>query len=331
MVVLAIGYFKGKPTEYVIKYARGRVVAEGHGLAFYYLRHNTNIVAVPTSTIDVSFIFNEITSDFQEITLQGQYTYLITDPNKVASQLNFAVDPRTGSPLSDEPERLPQRITNLIQVDARADIQSRSLEEALVQAPNIAASIATRITESGVLAQFGVELLALNFVSARPNPEVAKALEADYREGLLRRADEAIYARRAAAVEQERAIKENELNTDIALEQQRERLVQLEGANLQQEAEARGKAQELEAQFRARARQLEAEARTKAMQMEVAAYDSTEPGKILALAMRELGANAERIAAALLAPQAAETPSPSAAESDSADQSRDREKARGRK
>jgi len=44
------------------------------------------------------------------------------------------------------------------------------------------------------------------------------------REELLRRADEAIYSRRNAAVEQERAIKENELNTEIAVENKKRQI-----------------------------------------------------------------------------------------------------------
>jgi hypothetical protein len=48
---------------------------------------------------------------------------------------------------------------------------------------------------------------------------MSKALEAEAREALQRRSDEAIYARRNAAVEQERRIKESELNTEIAVEE----------------------------------------------------------------------------------------------------------------
>ena len=77
----------------------------------------------------------------------------------------------------------------------------------------------------------GTELLSVYFVAVKPTPEVAKALEADYRETLLRKADMAIYARRAAAVEEERKIKENELNTEITLEEQRQKLVDLQGQN----------------------------------------------------------------------------------------------------
>ena len=47
--MIQIGFFKGEPTDYVIKYVSGRVAREGMGLAFFYLRHNTSIVTVPTS------------------------------------------------------------------------------------------------------------------------------------------------------------------------------------------------------------------------------------------------------------------------------------------
>jgi hypothetical protein len=51
-----------------------------------------------------------------------------------------------------------------------------------------------------------------------------RALEAETREQLLKEADEAIYARRNSAVEQERAIKENELNTEIAVENKKRQI-----------------------------------------------------------------------------------------------------------
>src|SRR5271157_3846437 len=59
-----IGYFKGQPNEYVIKYSSGRITREGQGLAFFYLQYNTQIVAVPTSSMDANLVFNEVTSSF---------------------------------------------------------------------------------------------------------------------------------------------------------------------------------------------------------------------------------------------------------------------------
>jgi hypothetical protein len=130
----------------------------------------------------------------------------------------------------------------------------------------------------------GAELLSVYFVAAKPTPEVGKALEATYREELLRKADEAIYARRYAAVEEERKIKENELNTDITLERQREQLIERKGANDLAEAENRGKALEREAEYRARANE-----------RELAVYKSFDPRSLVALSMNELGRNAERL------------------------------------
>jgi len=282
--MLDIGYFKAQPTEFVMKYVGGRVKKAGTGLSFYYLRHNTQIVTVPTSSTDSHFVFNEMTSNFQQVTIQGQCTYRVHDPRRAAELLNFTLDTRTRKHISEDPEHLPQRVTNVIQMETRSEIQQRSLEETIGQSEAIAAKILTRIREEALLEPMGIELLSVYFLTAKPTPEVGKALEASYRETLLRRADEAIYARRAAAVEEERKIKENELSTDITLELQRQQLIDLQGDNARQEAEYRGKALELEAAYQARAKELE-----------LAVYRTLDPRSIMALAMQEFGQNAGRI------------------------------------
>jgi regulator of protease activity HflC (stomatin/prohibitin superfamily) len=281
---MQIGFFKGQPTEYIIKYVSGRIAREGQGLAFFYLKHNTNIVVIPTSSTDASFVFNEVTNNFQAVTIQGQFTYRISEPSQAASLLNFTIDPFRRAYLSNDLELLPQRITNVIQMQTRSEIQQRTLEETLRDSQAIAGVALARIQEGALLRPMGVELLRVYFLSAKPTPEVAKALEAEYRETLLRKADEAIYRRRAAAVEEERKIKENELSSDIALEEQRQRLIDLQGNNAQQEAEYRGRALEREAEHRARA-----------TEMELSVYRGLEPDTILALAIKELGENAGKV------------------------------------
>jgi regulator of protease activity HflC (stomatin/prohibitin superfamily) len=280
-----IGYFKGEPTDYVLKFVSGRVQREGPGLAFFYFKHNTQIVTVPTSGIDANFVFNEVTNNFQTVTLQGQLTYRIQNPKMAASLLNFAVDPIKRNYVSNDPEKLPARISNVVQIETRSEIQKRSLEETLRDSQAIAAEVLRRLRDgSPVLQAMGAELLSVYFLSARPTPEVAKALEADYRETLLRKADEATYARRAAAVDEERKIKEKELSSDKALEEQRSALIDLQGENARKEAENRGKALELEAQFKA-----------KAAEAEMGAYRNVDPRLLLAYSMKELGQNAGQI------------------------------------
>lgn len=279
-----IGYFKAQPTEYVIKYAGGKLVKEGPGLAFYYLKHHTQIIAVPTSSIDANFVFNEITSNFQAVTLQGQFTYRIHDAKRAAALLNFTLDPRTRSYVSGDPDKPAQRITNVIQTATRTELKGRSLEDVLGQFETLATAARERAREGGLLAPMGVDLLSVFFTSAQPTPEVARALEAEYRETLLRKADEAISARRAAAVEEERKIKENELNTEIALEEKRRGLVTLAGQNAKLEAENEGQAAEIKAGYQA-----------KAVAMELAAYKEVEPSLVTALALDGLAKNAGKV------------------------------------
>jgi regulator of protease activity HflC (stomatin/prohibitin superfamily) len=275
--MLNIGYFKGQPTEYVLRYSAGKLAREGAGLAFFYLKHNTQVVAVPTTSMDGSFVFNEVTNNFQSVTIQGQLTYRIHDPRRAAALLNFRIEPQTHAYASEDPNRLAQRITNVVQMETRGELQKLTLEEALGRYETVAATVQRRVKEGALLDPMGVELLSVYFVAAKPTPEVAKALEADYRETLLRKADEAIYARRASAVEEERKIKENELNTEITLEEQRRRLIELKGANDVREAENRGQALERESESRARAREKEQRPNSRLGTGPIRAYPFRQP------------------------------------------------------
>src|ERR1700730_8590348 len=224
-------FIKTEPTQYVIQYRNGRPVREGAGLAFWYFAPSTSMIVVPTASVNEPFIFPEITSDFQEVTIQGQITYRVTDPRRTAALLNFTFGPK-GSYVSEDPKKLSQRLINQVQVTMRAEVQALSLKAGLVQ-------------DHPPVKTLGLELLGLSLLAVKPRPETAKALEAEAREALLRRADEAIYTRRNAAVEQERTIKENELATEIAVENKKrqvreaqmeaERSVQTRRLQMQQE------------------------------------------------------------------------------------------------
>jgi regulator of protease activity HflC (stomatin/prohibitin superfamily) len=282
--MFGIGYFKAQPTEFVRKVAGGRVKKEGQALSFYYLKRRTSIVVVPVSSADATFVFNEQTGNYQAVTIQGQLTYRIVEPRRTIEMLNYVVDPKRRAHVSQDPERLEQRIVVAVQMETRRQVEGKSLEEVLGNAASISAEVQEEVTSRALLAPLGVELLSLNFTSVSPNPEVGKALEAEYRESLLRRADEAIYARRAAAVEEEGKIKSNELEGEISLARERERLIDLEAANDRKVSQAWGERRELEAGFTARA-----------SEMELAPYRDLDPRKVLALAMRDIGNNADKV------------------------------------
>ena len=167
-------------------------------------------------------------------------------------------------------------------------------------------------------------------MAIRPTPETARALEAEARERILREADEAIYARRNAAVEQERAIKENELNTEIAVEnkkrQIREAQMEAEKAVQQKEREIREAEmaakialeesnKELVALSTANARQ-EADAKAYGMSAAMKAFAGTDsktlqalasigmqPGQLVALAFKGLAESADKIGQLNVSPE----------------------------
>ena len=282
--MFGIGYFKAQPTEFVRKVAGGRVKREGQALSFYYLKRRTSIVIVPVSSADAAFVFNEQTGNYQAVAIQGQLTYRIVEPRRTMDMLNYVIDPKRRMHVSQDPERLEQRIVVAVQMETRRQVEDKSLEEVLGNAASISAEVQEVVRSRALLAPLGVELLSLNFTSVSPNPEVGKALEAEYRETLLRRADEAIYTRRAAAVEQEAKIKSNELEGEISLARERERLIDLEAANDRKVSQAWGERRELEAGFTARA-----------SEMELAPYRDLDPRKVLALAMRDIGNNADKV------------------------------------
>jgi len=94
----------------------------------------------------------------------------------------------------------------------------------LISSDSIVSEALLKFRDSESVRNLGIEVLALSILAIKPTPETSRALEAEAREALQRRADEAIYARRNAAVEQERLIKESELNTEIAVEEKKRQI-----------------------------------------------------------------------------------------------------------
>jgi len=218
-----MAYMKVPPTKYVIHYRQGKIKREGAGLSFFYFVPASTIVAVPFASADAPFVFQEVSRDFQPITIQGQLTYRVADPKKLASLLDFSID-RGGRYLSEDPEKLKTRLVHQAQILARSVTQRMTLSEALTRSREIGTEVLSGLKSSENIAALGIEILAVSILSIKATPEMSKALEAEAREALQRRSDEAIYARRNAAVEQERRIKESELNTEIAVEEKQRQI-----------------------------------------------------------------------------------------------------------
>jgi hypothetical protein len=150
--------------------------------------------------------------------VQGELTYRIAKPAEISALLDFSVD-NFGRHRSEDPTKLNDRLIHAAQILARSFTQQRQLGELIVSSDSLVSHVLGGLNSADSVAALGVEILGLSILSIKATPEMSKALQADAREKLLQKADEAIYARRNMAVELERQIKENELNTEIAVEQ----------------------------------------------------------------------------------------------------------------
>lgn len=218
-----IRYIKVPPTTYVLQHQAGKIKREGAGLSFLYWGPTSTIVAIPVVSTDLPFAFQEVTADFQTVTIQGQLTYRVANPKRLASLLDYSVDNRLTF-LSDDPKKLPERLVHTLETLTRSIAQRLSLKDVLVGSDAISAEAMQKLREAEAVSGLGVEILMLTVLSIKPTPETSRALEAEAREALQRRADEAIYARRNAAVEQERQIQESQLQTEIAVEEKKRQI-----------------------------------------------------------------------------------------------------------
>ena len=307
--MLGVRYLKVPATTYVMQYHGDKVVREGAGVSFFYFAPTTILVQIPVSSIDLPFAFSEVSTDFQDVTVQGNLTFRVIEPKKLAGLLNYAVDAR-GRYQSEDPQKLPERLIQAVQTGARSFVQSRLLKQLLSSSDELMRGIVESLNLSTTLGQLGVEVLTVAVTSIKADPEMAKALQADAREKLLQQADEAIYVRRNAAIEQERTLRENELQTeivvaqkrrkvretemeaDIAVETQRGSLVQQRVTNERQEAEARGAALEM----------LLTPVRNVDWRVLMSMQGQIENGTLIASAFDQLAANASKIGTLQITP-----------------------------
>ncbi len=328
--MFGIRFIKVEPTDFVLQFKGGSIVREGAGLSFFYYAPTTSLVLVPVGSVDVPFIFEEVTADFQQVTVQGQITYRVADPKKLAQLMNFSLSPDGKRHASDDPKKLAQRLINHAQVITRASLKMLDLREALGRSDNLVVSLRDGLRNAPEIASLGIEVLGLSILAIKPTRETARALEAEAREQILKEADEAVYARRNAAVEQERAIKENELNTEIAVENKKR---QIQEAQMEAEKAVQQKKRELsEAEMAAKIAleeknkelvalstantRTEADAKAYATSAVIKAFSQAdpsilqaltsvgmEPGRLIALAFKELAASADKIGQLNVSPE----------------------------
>ena len=225
--MFGIHYLQSNPTTYVMRYKNGALVDSGLGLSLLYFGPGSTIVRISQASQDVPFVFEQQTLDFQDVTIQGNLTFRVIAPERIAQQLDFSVDGR-GRYKSDDPSNLRERIVRLIQAQTHRFTRDQSLREMLTSSNLLAEYLVQDPNVLTTASALGLEIESIQVLSIRPDPEMASAMQAEARERLLQQADEAVHERRKTAIELEREIRENELNTERSVQEKKREVRQAE-------------------------------------------------------------------------------------------------------
>ena len=309
-----VRHLRGAPTLHVRHVRHGKLAHDGTGLSFFFRPLSAVLSEVPVDDRELPLVFHARTADFQDLAVQASVTFRVTDPATACARIDFSVDPDTGrwrgTPLEQVAglltETAQQQVIGLAAASPMADMLADGVGE-------IRNRILHGLSTDPRLAETGITVIGARVVALRPEPEVEKALRTPAREQIQQDADRATYQRRALAVEQERAIAENELQNQIELARREEQLIARRGANARRQAEEGAAASRIETAAQADREQQLAEARangTRALgeanaageAARISAYRNLPQANLFALAAKDLAANLPQIGSLVLAP-----------------------------
>jgi len=308
-------HLRGTPTAHIRHFRRGKLAHEGAGLSFWYRPLTAVISEVPVDDRELPLLCHARTADYQDVTVQLALTFRIEDPALAARRIDFSVDPDTGRWRSDPLAQISGLLTENVQQYAVEVLTRLPLDTALADGvvavrDRIRAGLAEEDTR---LAQTGGAVLDVRVVAVRAEPEVEKALQTTAREKVQQEADRAIYERRAMAVERERTISENELQSQIELARREEQLLAQRGANARRQAEEAAAANRIETEaqasreerltlVKAEGTRALGEAQAAGEAARLAAYRDLPEQVLYGLALKELAANVPNIDSLVVTP-----------------------------
>ena len=302
-----VRHLRSDAASHVLQYEGGRLRRSGRGLSFWFVPMTTSVAEVPVDDRDQSFLFHARSADFQDVTVQGVLTYRVVDPARLAERVDFSIDLRTGDHLKQPLERLSHTLTQLAERETWGYVARTPVREVLAEGQaRIRERIAAALTGHEALEAIGLSIVSVSVLSVKPKADLEKALESPTRERIQQDADEAVFTRRAQAVDKERAIQENELANRIELAKREEELIGQQGKNARQQATESAEAGRIATEAEAQRTRVRGEAEGDSLRavegarvalekarMEV--YRDVPPNVLLGLAAQILAGKLDRI------------------------------------
>lgn len=264
----AIRHLRGTPTLHVRHMRKGKVAHEGVAQSFWFRPLTTVLSEIPVDDRELPLLFHVPTADFQDLAVQATVTYRIVDPAVASARIDFGIDPEAGVWRGRPLDQIAGLLAETAQQHALALLARSTMRDALAAGVvAICDQIAHGLVNDARLADTGIAIVGVRVIALKPEPEVARALQTTTREALQQDADKATFERRAMAVERERAIAENELQTKIELARRDEQLVTQQGLNERRRAEEQAAAAQIAVLGEAEADRVAAEAEATRQQL----------------------------------------------------------------
>ncbi|KQT59691.1 band 7 protein [Methylobacterium sp. Leaf456] len=291
-----VAQLRSEASRHVIRYRNGRVRQSGRGLVFWFRPESASISEVPMDDREMTLFVRGRSRDFQSVTVQGTIGWHVVDPVLLASRIDFSIGLASGQFQGEPIERIEARLSGIAGQAILQHLGASPVRALLDAGPEpLRLLLEAVLTDAPALAEIGVAPVSVRLTNLAPTSELERALQTPTFEALQQKADEATFARRALAVEKERAIAENELATRTELAQRESGLIAREAENARDRAAGLAEARGLEAAAEAERIRLVEGARAEAEAQRVAVYRDLAPATLLGLAARELAGKLETI------------------------------------
>lgn len=245
--------------------------------------------------------------DFQDLAVQGTVIWRVADAERLGDRVDFTLNLSTGQHTGQPIEAIGDVVISLAREFADSHLKASGVRDLLEQGvARLQAALLAGFAGDPTLPGMGIEIVSIRVAALTPTSELARALQAPTFESLQQKSDEATFARRALAVEKERAIAENELGNQIELATRRRDLIAREDENARSEAAAAAAARQIAVEAEALAATTAADAESRRIRLvdqartdmeraRMEIYGTLPPAVLLALAAQEFAGKLDRI------------------------------------
>lgn len=291
-----IARLRSDASHHVIRYRNGRIRQSGRGLVFWFRPETASVAEVPMDDREMTLFVKGRSADFQQVSVQGILGWRVAEPDRVAERIDFTIGLANGQYIREPIERIETRLAGLVNqatLQYLAEAPVRALLDAGVEP--LRQRLEAALANDPALTEIGLAIVAVRLNNLAPSSELERALQTPTFEALQQKADEAMFERRALAVDKERAIAENELGNKTELARREKQLIAEEAENARNRATGLAEAQKVEAEAEAGRIRIVESAKAEAEQAHIAVYRDLPPAVLLGLAARELAGNLDTI------------------------------------